>query len=56
MFKLGEVALWNLVTRRRSIDANDETLEVFRVFAPELWERMLAQAIPATMEADGKEA
>lgn len=50
-FKLGTVALWNLLTKCRVIDGTDQTLALIKTHAPEQFEDLTKAPLPTTMEA-----
>lgn len=48
-FKLGTVAIWNLLTRR-VVKGSDKTLSLLKERAPALFEDLVKSPTPATME------
>lgn len=49
-FKLGTVALWSLLTKRKVIKANDQTFDLIKTYATEQFNHLVKQPLPATME------
>ena len=48
-FRLGQIAMWNLLTRRKVIDLTDPTLGMLKEAAPALFEDLVSSPRPTTM-------
>jgi hypothetical protein len=49
-FKLGTIVLWNLLTKRKVVDATDPTLNLIKQAAPKQFEDLINAPLPATRE------
>jgi hypothetical protein len=50
-FKLGTIALWNLLTQRRVIDGGDPSLALIKTHAPDQFEELTKAPLPSNLEA-----